>query len=178
MLRVGQLCGHARTEHWNTDVWVPILVATRARLGALLEMVGKSVGWVSVDVAAATVSDLLLSPADPNSKSGYAVHNRVNPKPIPWPPFLELLQAALAAEGNERLGEVSTHEWVRRLNGVADEDVPELRLLAVFEDMAGDESVGEGFETGSSEEMSGTLRGCGEMCGECLAGNLRAWRKS
>lgn len=163
------------------------MVATSVREGVralpVLEGRWRWVDWVPVDVAAGTVSEILLSHSEEDSGEGekYSVHNIVNPHPIPWSEMLELLQSALASDGKERLEEVSMKEWVKRLNAVADssrEDVPGVRLLAFFEDMVGDESASKAFETKKSEGVSRSMRECGPVCREWVEKNIKVWREN
>jgi hypothetical protein len=145
----------------------------------------KKVDWIPVDVAATTISEILLS-SKPEKEDGedYSVHNIVNPRSIQWAELVSLLQTAKMEGGGEEMGEVSMREWVVRLAKLADEGVdtdqlPGLKLLQFFENMA--ESGGEGsksFETEKSRGVSRALAECKPFCGEWVKRNLSVWRES
>jgi thioester reductase-like protein len=181
LLRVGQLCGSTRTGKWNRDEWVPILLATSKHMGALPLLERRAVDWVPVDVAASTITELLL-PDKASSPVTYEVHNIVNPHPIPWSTFLSLLQSSSLSLDSSKLDEVSMAEWVRRLNVLADdgadvEAAPGLRLLSFWESMVR-ESESKVFDTVKTREMSESLRTLGPFCREWLEANLNALRNA
>ena len=172
----------------------PILFVTSANLemNALPRFEGKSVDWIPVDIAASTISDILLSPkpkATSMSKGEggeYNVHNITNPHPIPFSSLLTMLQSSLSSSNSSNpstLEIISMKEWVARLNGLADKgmdpaEVPGLRLLQFFENMAdGDEGESKIFETQKTSGISASLRDCGAFCGEWIEGNVRVWRE-
>jgi thioester reductase-like protein len=180
LLRVGQLCGHTKTGYWSTSEMWPILFATSAHpdIHALPRFEKKSVDWIPVNIAASTIYDILLSSTS-TPKGEYNVHNITNPHPIPWSSLLCMLQPSLSSH----LEIVSMREWVSRLNGLADrgvdaKDVPGLRLLQFFENMANDDDEeSKVYETEKTRAVSGSLRECGAFCGEWIDGNMRVWRE-
>lgn len=187
LLRVGQLCGSTRTGIWNTDEMWPIMFATSACVGmkALPEFPGRMVDWVPVDVAAATITELLAAKVG-GMKHGCEVHNIVSPSLTPWSSFLSMLQGSGLASDDSSLEVVPMAEWVRRLNVLADagaspDEVPGLRLLGFWEDMveeAGKESIGKVFETAKSCVLAPSLRGLDGFREEWLHANVRAWTES
>jgi hypothetical protein len=186
LLRVGQLCGSTLTGHWNTSEMWPIMFATSAHpaINALPLFPGKMVDWVPVDVAASTISDVLLHPQLDREK-GYAVHNIVNPDPISWNSLIGMLQASSLTRENCRMEEVDMKEWVHRLStlastGVDSQDVPGLKLLNFFENMCNEEEghvVSKLFETQKTRRVSRALRECGGMKQEWIEMILGRWRE-
>jgi hypothetical protein len=169
----------------------PILLATSAHteVNALPRFEGKSVDWIPVDIAASTISDILLSPKPKAAsmsvgKGGeYNVHNITNPHPIPFSSLLTMLQSSLSSSNSSNLEIVDMKDWVARLNGLADRgmdpaEVPGLRLLQFFENMV-DQDEGESrvFETEKTRGLSASLVDCGAFCGEWIEGNVRVWRE-
>jgi hypothetical protein len=159
---------------------------------ALPRFEAKSVDWIPVDIAASTISDILLTPK-PKATSmtkgeggEYNVHNITNPHPIPFSSLLTMLQSSLSSShpsNPSTLEIISMKEWVARLNTLADKgtdpaEVPGLKLLQFFENMA-DEDEGESkiFETEKTRVVSGALRDCGAFCGEWIEDNVRVWRE-
>ncbi|KAH7413166.1 male sterility protein [Cadophora sp. MPI-SDFR-AT-0126] len=200
LLRVGQLSGHTQTGHWSTDEMWPIMFATsfHPSMNALPLFSGKNVDWIPVDIAAKTITDILLSSGDEaTEKEGlYNVHNIVNPHSIPWSSLITMLQsqrqtitgAATPQAPQPPLQEISMKKWTRRLVALSSslpqtQPIPGLRLLQFFEDMAAAEGDGEGehskeFETMKTRGISEALRECEEFKEEWVRGNLEVWRES
>ncbi|KAF4627482.1 hypothetical protein G7Y89_g10673 [Cudoniella acicularis] len=179
LLRIGQLAGSTRTGHWNTSEMWPILFATSLHpsFSSIPTFLSKSVDWIPVDIAAATITDILLT-KNLDSESKYEVHNIVNPHPIPWSSLIHMLQSQ-----RKDLQEIPMGTWVKRLNtflesGMNADELPGLRLLQFFEGMAGDESESKVFKTGKTQKISASLRGCEAFCEDWLRGNLRVWGES
>jgi hypothetical protein len=175
----------------------PILFVTSANIemNALPRFEGKSVDWIPVDIAASTISEILLAPKPkPTSMSKgeggeYNVHNITNPHPIPFSSLLTMLQPLLSSSNHPHpLEIIDMKAWVARLNSLVDRgmdpvEVPGLRLLQFFENMAAEEGEGdvEGkvllFETEKTRGVSASLRDCGAFCGEWIEGNVKVWRE-
>lgn len=149
----------------------------------------KIVDWIPVDVAAATITDVLLSShssgtGQPEEENKYSVHNIVNPNSIEWGELVEMLQACRQASGSGgRMEEVLMTEWVSRLStissSVTPDELPALKLLHFFENMAETrEEESRFFETGKSRGISGALRECRPFCREWVGKNLKVWKGS
>lgn len=196
LLRVGQLCGSTRTGHWNASEMFPILFATSLHplMACVPAFPSRTVDWVPVDVAAATISNVLLLRSDgagagavdgTDGRGRYEVHNVVNPKRIEWRELVSMLRDT--APPGRTLEEVSMREWVAKLSqladaGVSPDEVPGLRLLHVFEGMAG-EGEGEGgqervFETRKTALASSAMAGCEAFNRHWLGKNVDVWRES
>ncbi|KAK0122143.1 hypothetical protein ONS95_010404 [Cadophora gregata] len=113
LLRVGQLSGHTQTGHWSTEEMWPIMFATsfHPSMNALPLFPEKKVDWIPVDIAARTITDILLSSSpvlplegalpgtqigcqdEKNESKIYNVHNIVNPHSIPWSSLIAMLQS-------------------------------------------------------------------------------------
>lgn len=129
---------------------------------------GKSVDWVPVDVAAGTITDILLQAErseDPitseeiktvenvnekGKKEIYNVHNIVNPSSISWSELVARLQDIRTKSGLDKVQEISMKEWTERLVALSSSTttstsnlptIPGLRLLQFFEDMAAAEAA-------------------------------------
>jgi hypothetical protein len=162
------------------------------RMNCIPVFEGKTIDWIPVDIAAATVTDVLLSASssppkrsDAKEQEKYSVHNIVNPRSIRWVELVSMLQDIGAKEGQgERMEEVSMAEWVKRLGKLADEgmntdELPGLKLLQFFENMAeGREEESKLFETGKSREISQVLRECQSFCSEWVSQNLNKWKET
>lgn len=191
ILRVGQLCGNTRTGFWNTDEMWPIMFATSAKLQAVPLIPEQMVDWTPVDVAGRTVCDILLN-SKTHASAGivektlpYTVHNLVNPHSIPWSAFIPMLQASgiSSSSSSPPMQEVPFSDWVRRLNAAVDggaspEQLPGLRLLQFFENMAAESSTQtKVFDTSMTRRISPALRECEAFCLEWLGLNLDVWRE-
>ena len=162
------------------------------RMNCIPVFEGKMVDWIPVDVAAATVTSVLLSASSSLSKGSeakeqekYSVHNIVNPRSIRWEELVSMLQDIKAKEGaGERMEEVPMAEWAKRLGKLMDEgmdtdELPGLKLLNFFENMAeGGKEESKSFETGKSREISQALRECQPFCSEWVSQNLNIWRET
>jgi hypothetical protein len=140
------------------------------------------VDWIPVNVAAESISEVLLSPARRSlgKKDIFSVYNIVNPRSIRWSRLVSMLQAS----SNPKLEVVSMTEWVSRLSTLSSthspDDLPGLKLLQFFENMAVSEGIGEErsklFETEKARAISDALRKCKPFCQEWIESNLRVWR--
>lgn len=112
----------------------PIMFATsfHPSMNALPLFPSKKVDWIPVDIAAATITDILLSDAgriqnvdatevNENAQELYNVHNIVNPHSIPWSSLIAMLQSqrqntiTTNSSPPQLLQEISMKEWTRRL---------------------------------------------------------------
>ncbi|KAH7020739.1 male sterility protein [Microdochium trichocladiopsis] len=152
ILRVGQLCGHSKLGVWNhTEMW-PIMMMTGLDVLSAMPVLETKVDWLPVDLCAESIQRAVLTSGD---EPMYTVTNLVNPSPIAWDAMLSLLQEASGAEFKR----VEMGEWVAQLEARAssdraqDQDIPALRLLGFFQEMAQGSANGEGvgFEVGKVE---------------------------
>ena len=200
MLRVGQLCGDRATGRWSEREMWPIMFASSAHplMNSLPVFRNRErrVDWIPVDVAAAAIVDILLPEEAGTTQekgAGYEVHNVVNPCPITWAHLIGILQNSTprlssSLKKGTKTEEIPLGEWVSRLSALADQgvsptEVPGLKLLRFFEEMA-EEETREGnegnrvFDTQKSRAISMALRECGAFCQEWVNGNVRVWRES
>ncbi|KAI2610579.1 acetyl-CoA synthetase-like protein [Hypoxylon sp. NC1633] len=134
---VGQVCGATRSPgRWNPKEWIPRLIVSAARLGAIPDSLGAygtdtlDVAWIPVDVLADSIVEILLksrstSSSSHSQRSSLQVHHLMNPERTSW---AKLLPAVLHASrdskwglanydrnGGSPLAVVSREEWLRRL---------------------------------------------------------------
>ncbi|CAG8977856.1 hypothetical protein HYALB_00013133 [Hymenoscyphus albidus] len=172
LLRVGQLAGSTHTGCWNVDEMWPIIFSTSLHplINCIPSFPSKLVDWIPVDIAAATISDILLSPSsslttptstspstvpspEKNISMTYNAHNIVNPYPVPWRTVLSYLDTAT----HTSLQRVPMKEWVQKLSMMADspfaEEIHGLRLLRFFEEMAAaEDSATDTNEGGAGDD--------------------------
>jgi len=168
----------------------PIMFATSAhsQMKAFPVFPEKIIDWIPVDVAAETITQILLPESSPISNGklkfeGYEVHNIVNPYPLPWSKLVDMLQnsSLISKSGRDRLEEVSMTEWVRRLNVVAESgadtnEISGLRLLGFFEAMADEDSQSKVFGTEKGRGKSRSLSNLRPFSSEWLEKNLKVWK--
>lgn len=156
-----------------------------------------------MDVAGQSIVEILLRLQHPTPDAdrrglGYTVHNIVNPHRVPWKDLVGMLQSSEIAGKGKRMRQVSIVEWVGLLNRAADEgmsadELPGLRLLGFFQDMAtsasknnnksSSESMGEGgeegivFDTAESQLMSPALAACESYQAKWLEASVRKWKE-
>ncbi len=164
----------------------PIMFATSAHpeIHAIPLFPGKMVDWVPVDIAASTITDVLL-----RQENGYSVQNIVNPHPIKWEELVQMLQFSSLTSQQQtktKMEEVDMKEWVHRLKTLASDTnispltVPGLKLLHFFESMCNEEEghvVSKVFETEKTRGVSSALRRCGAMRREWIEMNVKKWRE-
>jgi hypothetical protein len=179
------------------------MFATSAKFGAVPDLPGKMVDWIPVDVAAQSIVEILTHPRHASAQLGqsrptYTVHNIVNPQSVPWTDIVQMLQRSDAIGPRKALRTITMLEWVALLNkaaddGISPDELPGLRLLGFFQDMAarttthGKGRVGAGeadaspssivFDTRKSRDISPTLAACQGYCSEWLEASMKKWRE-
>lgn len=161
----------------------PIMFATAFRLMALPTIENRLVDWLPVDIAATTITDVLIR--DNRQENGYcALFNVVHPHPVPWSRLLELLQECQVNSGKPRLAEIPILEWTKRLaetensfSGDA-KGLPGLKVLQFFEEMALEIDQSTTFSTTKVEEISETLRSCPPLAYDWVEAYVKQWRQS
>ena len=186
LLRVGQLCGSTETGMWNVNEMWPIMFATSFHPGmkCIPEFGEKKVDWIPVDIAAKTISEVLVSSDREKDDGKYEVFNIVNPQSISWSNLVSILQASSSKLG--KLDVVSMAKWVSRLSALSSmisaDELPGLKLLQFFEDMAASEGDGNEqskvFETEKSRAISEALRECKPFCREWMEKTLKVWKEN
>ncbi|RAL03538.1 uncharacterized protein BO80DRAFT_500327 [Aspergillus ibericus CBS 121593] len=102
-IRLGQTTGSRHFGLWNPEEHVPALLRTSQTIGALPQLDG-STAWLPLDIAAATVSELLLDTAPLR-----IVYHLENPVRQPWSELLNPLSAHLG------LPIIPYKEWLRQM---------------------------------------------------------------
>jgi thioester reductase-like protein len=196
LLRVGQLCGSTVTGRWNESEMWPIMFATswHEKMRCIPEFMGKRVDWIPVDVAARAIGEVLLNRgseagevkgSEKEEEGRYEVYNIVNPHSIAWSELVLMLRGSSPPE-SAKLEVVSMTEWVSRLSALSSrlspDEIPALKLLQFFENMAESEAQGgeasRVFETEKGRAISEALRNCKPFCREWIDGNLRVWKEN
>ncbi|KAI1798944.1 acetyl-CoA synthetase-like protein [Daldinia bambusicola] len=141
--RIGQVCGATRSPgRWNPKEWIPRLIVSSMRLGAIPDSLGaydtdvEDVDWIPVDVLADAIIEILLKRAtttattsgDELQPSRPQVYHLMNPKRTTWahllPAIVEVSKdynklGSDRREGtnanNTPLAVVSREEWLQRL---------------------------------------------------------------
>lgn len=186
MLRVGQLCGSTVTGHWNESEMWPIMFSSAVKIGSVPMLKAVSVDWVPVDVAGASIAELLLNR---ESDLSLRVSHIVNPKTLTWAELVSIWSDAAMDVNCRQLQRVSLKQWVADLNrrlqwGQNALEMPALKLVGFFEDMAeaeeesGHEISMKKFQTRGTELASPILAVCPAFCKEWTTKNVRSWRKT
>ncbi|KAI9252120.1 hypothetical protein BY458DRAFT_523405 [Sporodiniella umbellata] len=123
--RVGQMVGSNDSGVWNTTEMYPLLFAGGILMRKMPKLSTK-VDWISVDCAAATITDILFSTSQPEACAGQFVYNIVNPKIQSWSSLLETIKLC----GIE-FDTVETTEWLEALS--KDENNPSFPLMPFYE---------------------------------------------
>jgi thioester reductase-like protein len=151
LLRVGQLCGHSGLGVWNTTEMWPILIETGLdHLQAMPTLSSKAINWLAVDICAQSAARVLMAPSLP----AYTVTNLTNPSLVSWMALVDMVAEA----SGKAFDRIPMGEWVARLEKLAEEeraDVPGLKLLGFFQEMAKNDTGGGSVVEIVSESVVG-----------------------
>ncbi|RDH27595.1 hypothetical protein BDQ94DRAFT_175511 [Aspergillus welwitschiae] len=170
-VRIGQITGSQQFGLWNTEEHVPALLRTSQTIGALPHLDGLA-SWLPIDIAAATVSELLLDTA--HLRMVYHVENPVRQ---PWCELLGYLSAHLG------LPIIPYKEWLSRMetNGdtVTGSPNPAKNLRDFFKNDFLHMSCGSVvMSTTSTTSVSAALRSAGPVSPGTLLLYIEQWRRT
>ncbi|KAJ5802121.1 uncharacterized protein N7503_004571 [Penicillium pulvis] len=170
-VRVGQMTGSQNFGLWNTEEHFPALLRTSQTIGALPQLHGLA-SWLPLDIAAATVSDLILDPAHPRM-----VYHIENPVRQPWHELLGYLSTHLG------LPTIPYKEWLSRMETTADSEQgppnPAKKLKEFFEEDFLHMSCGSVvMSTSSTTFVSAALRSATPVSPETLLLYIEQWRRA
>ncbi|KAH0292109.1 acetyl-CoA synthetase-like protein, partial [Aureobasidium sp. EXF-3399] len=136
--RLGQLggvldhdAGNSKVPEWPEKEWLPAMLASSIQLGAIPSSLDSldSIDWVPVDVAAATICELIS--AGSAIREACQVYNIVNPQTTSW---TELLPQLAAYRGLKR---VALPDWVglleKHIQSGPGKNIPAMSLVDFFE---------------------------------------------
>ncbi|KAF8901181.1 acetyl-CoA synthetase-like protein [Gymnopilus junonius] len=153
VFRIGQISGGLPNGAWATTDWVPILVKSSVRLGALPEAVGFS-SWVPMHSVAQTILDIALS-----EKPTSPALNIVHPRPVTWNSVMGSINDALVQEGviPNKLPIVDFTTWFSHLeshsrSSLEDvlKEIPAIKLLDFFRGIV---QMDQGIRTQGLEDV-------------------------
>ncbi|EFW13279.1 putative NRPS-like protein biosynthetic cluster [Coccidioides posadasii str. Silveira] len=166
-VRAGQIAGSSM-GYWNKEEHFVALVASSQKIGKLPNLNG-TLSWLPVDVAAAVISDILLS-----SEPMQLVYHLENPFRQSWREVLDTLAVGLNLGKDDRL---SFHEWIDAVESAPDKGNRAKQLASFFKEdferMSGG-SLMLGTET--SQRYSPTLRKAGTVTKEIMQQYLAYWK--
>ncbi|KAL9005017.1 MAG: hypothetical protein Q9188_002198 [Gyalolechia gomerana] len=170
-VRVGQLSGSSQSGRWNTNEHLAALFKSSQVVGNLPRLKG-TLSWTPVDLAAATVAEIVLC-RDSDKK----VYHLENPIRQPWVDVLQTMAASLNIPLTKFL---PFDVWMDKICAVPAEDdrtVPVKRLETFFrtdfEHMACGNVI---LDTGHTREISPTLRRLTSISNETIASYVRHWK--
>ncbi|KAG6991078.1 hypothetical protein G7Y79_00057g090600 [Physcia stellaris] len=137
ILRVGQIGGPSTKTQtkWTERELVPSMLKTSKSLG-LLPTNMPPVDWIPVDVVATIIAEISFSTVGDLSTPQY--YNIVNPNPVPWPTYQEVMKTYCGPH----VQAVPLSEWIQKLQTFDAADVdqlaakPALKLLKSFSYLA------------------------------------------
>ncbi|GKZ39195.1 hypothetical protein AbraIFM66950_012064 [Aspergillus brasiliensis] len=170
-VRVGQMTGSQHFGLWNTEEHVPALLRTSQTIGALPRLDGLA-SWLPLDIAAATVSELLLNTAPLRT-----VYHIENPVRQPWSELLASLSAHLG------LPIIPYKEWLNRMetnrDGVTGSLNPAMNLREFFvEDFLHMSCGSVVMSTTQTTSVSAALRSAKPVSPGTLALYIEQWRRA
>ncbi|KAI0050801.1 acetyl-CoA synthetase-like protein [Auriscalpium vulgare] len=151
IVRVGQLSGDSAVGGWSEKEWVPAMLRSSQELGCF-PMRDEMISWIAVDVAAASLLDML--------GSDQPVLHLVHPRPIHW----NMLSDGVAEYLNLQV--VPYDEWVAALKNAREDSAlgtleksPALKLADFFSSMP----KAATWSTDKAVTVSLELRAAGEL---------------
>ncbi|KAI0050783.1 acetyl-CoA synthetase-like protein [Auriscalpium vulgare] len=166
IVRVGQLSGDRTTGAWSEQEWVGAMMRSSQALGCVPEM-AEPVAWLPVDVAAASLLDILGS-AQP-------VLHLVHPRPVSW----QIVSNAAAQ--SLHVPAVPFAEWLAKLRTAyetssADPDtlarIPALKVIDFFTNLR----AAPDFRTEKAVRASTNLKEAKRLSSEDVERWLSYWR--
>ncbi|KAI9251692.1 hypothetical protein EDC94DRAFT_642522 [Helicostylum pulchrum] len=116
--RVTQVCGDSEKGVWNSSEQYPLM---------LFPDLGISVDWITVDHAAAAITEIMLKTAYFTANKDQSVYHIVNPRLVQWRDVLDSVKDA-----GMRFEVVSPVEWLDAL--AKDESNPAFKLVSFYQD--------------------------------------------
>ncbi|KIA75341.1 NRPS-like enzyme [Aspergillus ustus] len=166
-IRVGQVAGSSTTGYWNVSEHFPALISSSRTIGAFPEL-QSTLSWIPVDLAAATINEILLSPAPLD-----LIYHLENPIRQPWHELLQFLSAELDISQS-----LPMDQWLDRVwNAPIENNNPAKKLYNFFANdfvrMACGEVV---MGTENTRRVSATLRGMDAVLPKMVEGYVAYWR--
>lgn len=171
-VRIGQISGSQSSGYWNPVEHFAFLIKSSQTIKALPDFSG-TLSWCPVDVAAATLGELLLADNSPN-----AVYHIENPERQPWKEMIPLLAEQLGVPNS---GIIPFSEWidlVRSFPGSAETENPAVKLIDFLEQHFIRMSCGNLIlDTTKSTEHSPTLAATGRLGDDLVRKYMREWKR-
>ncbi|KAL4994640.1 hypothetical protein BDV10DRAFT_188841 [Aspergillus recurvatus] len=168
-VRMGQIAGSSTTGFWNVNEHFPALVLSSLRIGSLPRL-PNTLSWIPVDIAAQSITDLLLSPAPAD-----LVYHIENPIRQSWRDMLQRIAADLKLSASDLL---PWDEWQEQVSAAGDAGNPAKTLQDFFANDFIRMGCGEVvLGTDSARKRSATLRGLDAVSEASVGGYLRYWRE-
>ncbi|KAG6354789.1 hypothetical protein INS49_003870 [Diaporthe citri] len=171
-VRTGQLSGSESSGYWNAKEHIPALIKISHETGVFPLLHG-TLSWLPVNVAAAAMADLLLSPNPVNL--AYHVENPVRQD---W----TAVMTAIANElGHPASCLVEFEEWTRLVGQKtsANRDFGTEALMDfLLKDFQRMSAGGIVLDTSRAREVSTTLRNADAVSVETIAKYVKAWKTS
>ncbi|MDI1486702.1 MAG: putative NRPS-like protein biosynthetic cluster [Ramalina farinacea] len=172
-IRIGQMSGSSKAGYWNSDEHLPALFKSSRAIGSLPDLHG-TLAWIPVDVAAETISDVLLSTAPAK-----AIYHLENPVRQSWHDVLQMIAPELGLSSAEFIPLASWLDRVRRMPDLASDKMPVKKLEDFFrrdfEHMACGSVV---LDTKNTRDLSSTLRKLSHFPKELFGSYVRYWKAS
>jgi thioester reductase-like protein len=124
LARVGQIAGPVRrTGVWNPVEWLPSLIMSSVRMGALPDSLGASlnkVDWMPVDLLAEVMADLAVHQAQASTDAAAGaceaeVFHLQNPKSTSWSALLPGIQSTLEELTSKPTAVVPARSWLAQV---------------------------------------------------------------
>ncbi|KAI8140030.1 hypothetical protein BJV82DRAFT_716146 [Fennellomyces sp. T-0311] len=122
--RMGQVCGDTKNGVWNTSEQYPLMMVGGTEMQLMPNLESVTVDWLPVDIAAASIADIMLKKADKNLDQSF--FHIVNPHRIKWSDVLKAMRAC-----GMQFSVVEPNQWVDAL--ALNQDNPAYRLMSFFE---------------------------------------------
>ncbi|EAU30279.1 conserved hypothetical protein [Aspergillus terreus NIH2624] len=176
IFRVGQIAGPTTEKGaWNTNEWIPTLVATSKALRKVPATLGAfEVDWIPVDTLAEIMIELLDSRR--NSEELSAFFHLMNPSKTAWSSIVPAVEKAYG------IPSVPLEEWISELVSIenpSEEEVqkkPALKLLDFYRGLAaGKRMLAVTVDTRKTQEGSATMADLAPIDQRLMGNWIQQW---
>ncbi|KAL5051268.1 hypothetical protein BDW71DRAFT_51303 [Aspergillus fruticulosus] len=168
-VRMGQIAGSTTTGFWNINEHFPALILSSLRIRRL-PWLPNTLSWIPVDIAAQSITELILSSAPAS-----LVYHIENPIRQSWRDMLQRIAAELGLSASDPL---PWDEWQEQVSAAGDAGNPAKKLQDFFANDFIRMGCGEVvLGTDSARKRSATLRAVDAVSEATVRGYLRYWRE-
>ncbi|KAF7727900.1 hypothetical protein EC973_006899 [Apophysomyces ossiformis] len=168
--RLGQVCGDSVHGAWNTSEQYPLMFIGGGQVMHKMPKLDTAIDWITVDNAASSILDIMLSTANQPANIDASIYHIVNPHPITWDDILSAMKSS-----GMQFDTVTPTEWVTELS--KDSTNPAYKLMSFYEGNFNDKFAMPLWETEKTKAASTHLQKSPLLDASLFTKYLDFWRK-